>query len=336
MTNINEVAKKAGTSITTVSRVINNIGNVKTETRDKVLKAIEELQYKPLLREDNVKETRNIALVVPNIENPFFGKLAKALSKVAYSKDYNISLIDVGESRKDCNSIIELIDKRVDGLIYGSSYRSDEVIYKAQEINMPIVVMDRENRNSEIYTVTINNDHSGYIATEHLIELGHKKIAYIGGPESMQISSQRENGYIRALEKSGLIYDKSLIAYGNFQMSSGYSSMKELLERNSDITGIIAANDLMAIGAINYLNQNGISVPKEMSVVGFDDIELASSISPMLTTISYPIERMAELAIQYIIKQLIEKENRAEIVTLFSKLEKRGSCDIPYLKNNPL
>lgn len=333
MSSIKEVAIRAKTSTATVSRVINQTGYVSDEMKKRVYKAIAELDYKPLQREGANKKTKTIALVTPDIENPFFGKMTKEITKIANELKYNVLLINVSGLKNDGGDfLINLIDTRVDGVIYASSYRLEDVIRKAKNNKIPLVILDREFRTMEIDLVSVNNNQAGFIATQHLLNLGHEKIAFIGGTENMEISINRQDGYKRALKEYEIPYDPQIVKHGNFSMESGYEAAKELMSASSDITAIVAANDLMAIGAVNCLNITGYKIPKDISIVGFDNIELASSITPKLTTVSYPLERMSQLAIESIIKQISDEDSLCESVSLFPKLVVRESTG--QLKEN--
>ncbi len=326
MSSLKEVARQANTSTATVSRVINKTGYVSESMTKRVLDAINALDYKPLQREGKSKKTKTIALVTPDIENPFFAKMTKEVTKIANELKYNVLLINVSGLKNDGGDfLMSIIDSKVDGVIYASSYRLQDVITKAKSNNIPMVVLDREIKTMEIDIVAVNNNQAGFIATDHLIGLGHEKIAFIGGTESMDISSQRLEGYMRALDTSGIEFDSKLVVRGDFSMASGYKAVEALLISNQNITGIIAANDLMAIGAVNSLNVNGLKIPTDISVVGFDDIELASSLTPKLTTVSYPLERMSQLAMESIIKQIDDDDFVCENVSLYPKLIVRES-----------
>ncbi|WP_320046377.1 LacI family DNA-binding transcriptional regulator [uncultured Ilyobacter sp.] len=328
MHNIKEVAKLAKTSTATVSRVINRSGYVSDEMKARVLRAIKELDYKPLQRNGENRKTRTIALVVPDIENPFFAKLTKEISKIANTLDYNILLINLSGLKNDGGYfLLNLISTGIDGIIYTSSYRLEDVINKAKEIKIPIVVLDRELKNIQVDSVSINNENAAYLATEYLIKLGHKRIAFIGGTENMEISINRHRGYKMALEKNQLTYDTTIVEHGDFSLESGYKSIKKLMNLSKDITGIVAGNDLMAIGAINYLNFKGYKIPEDISIVGFDDIELASSITPKLTTIAYPLIKMSKLAIEAVIQSISGTERDYMSSCLFAKLIERESAD---------
>ncbi len=333
MVGIKEVAKLADTSITTVSRVINNSGYVKEEKRQKILEAIKTLDYKPLERTDGTKQTKAIGLIVPNIENPFFGKVARHIGKIANALNYTILLFNMDGTEQHRNDfLVDLIGKRVDGLIYVSSKSCVEAINIAKKKNIPFVILDREMKNEKVNTVVINNNYGAFLATEHLIKLGHRDIAFIGGAANMEISMRREEGYIDALTKHKIEVNKNYISYGDYEMQSGYYCMEKLYSDNKNITGVIAANDLMAMGALNFLNRVGIKVPDDFSVVGFDNIEISKSIVPSLTTIEYPMERMSEIVIDLILRQIKDKNKNIEVVTLYPKLIIRESSNAVRIK----
>ncbi len=224
----------------------------------------------------------------------------------------------------------------MDGVLYASSYRLHDVIEKAKSNQIPLVILDREFRTTEIDSVSVNNNQAGFIATDHLIQLGHQHIGYIGGNPDMEISRNRYNGYLRAFEVNGIPHEYAHMYVGDFSLSSGYEGATQLLESHPEITAIVAANDLMAMGTINYANFKGLKVPRDFSVVGFDDIELASSITPRLTTIAYPLERMSQVAVQSILNQIANKDALHESLILFPQLVVRQSTGAPMIKNKDI
>ena len=324
MANIKDVARLANSSITTVSRVLNQTGYVRQETRERVLEAIKILNYQPLERSSETRPNRTIGLVVPNIENPFFGRMARHLSAAANAFDYNILLFNLEGTPGDAG-MFELIDHRVDGLIYASSHRSPEVIRAAQHRNVPVVVLDREIHSARVNSVSVNNNDGAFQATAHLINLGHRHIAFLSGGAGLEISDRRLEGYRRALAEYGLPVCAAYIGHGAYTMPSGYEAMRLLYQAHPEITGVIAANDLMAIGALHYLNKIGIRVPEDVSLVGFDNIDLSRDIAPALTTVEYPMERMSEVAVDLILRQLRDCDDTVAAVTLFPKLIVRES-----------
>lgn len=326
MINLKEVAKLSGTSQATVSRVLNDSGYVKQETKARVLESIKALDYRPLERSEGAKASKTIGLVVPNIENPFFGKVANHLSRAAISKNYNLLLYSLSgvEGNKD-ESLMELIESRVDCLIYASSYKNLELVNFAKSKKIPIVVLDREVTSAEISSVSVNNNYGAFLATEHLISLGHRNIAYFSAEQDMEISLKRREGYIRALEKYDIPVCKDYIYYGDYTMQSGFDCAEKMRARNPEITAMLAVNDLMAIGAINYFHKARVRVPEDISVVGFDNIEMSECVIPALTTVEYPIIKMSEVAIDLLLAQIKDKESGAETRTLFPKLIIRNS-----------
>lgn len=335
MPGIREVAKRAKTSTATVSRVLNQTGTVSEDTRKRVLEAVELLGYKPMIREGSLRETKTIALVVPDIENPFFGKMTKEITRIANGMRYNILLVNVGSLRNDGGEfLLKLIGQRIDGILYGSSYRSEDAVRQAIRNKIPIVLLDREIRNIEVDSISVNNEQAGYIAAEHLIELGHKHIAFIGGIEGMKISDDRQLGYRKALEAGGVPYREEYVAYGEFLMDKGYELADRLMREHPEITAILAANDLMGIGAVSCLTAKGYQVPQEVSVMGFDDIDLAAALTPSLSSVAYPLESMSRLAMESIFAQIEEKEEEKQCTVLYAKLIARESTCKPREESN--
>lgn len=326
MPGIREVAKRAKTSTATVSRVLNQTGTVSEDTLQRVLDAVEALGYKPVVREGAVRETKTIALVVPDIENPFFGKMAKEITRIANGMRYNILLVNVGSLRNDGGEfLLNLIGQRIDGILYGSSYRSEDAVRQALQNKIPIVLLDREIRNIQVDSVSVNNEQAGFIATEHLIELGHEEIAFIGGIGGMKISDDRQLGYRKALEAAGIAYKEEYIVHGDFLMDKGYDLADWLMREYPEITAILAANDLMGIGAVSCLTAKGYRVPQDVSVMGFDDIELAAALTPRLSTVAYPLESMSRMAMESIFAQIEGKEEEKQCTVLYAKLIPRES-----------
>lgn len=335
MPGIREVAKRAKTSTATVSRVLNQTGTVSEDTRQRVLEAVESLGYKPVIREGSVRETKTIALVVPDIENPFFGKMTKEITRIANGMRYNILLVNVGSLRNDGGEfLLKLIGQRIDGILYGSSYRSEDAVRQAICNEIPIVLLDREIRNIEVDSISVNNEQAGYIATEHLTHLGHRHIALIGGIDGMKISDDRQLGYRKALEAAEIPYRKEYIVHGDFLMDKGYELADRLMREHPEITAIIAANDLMGIGAVSCLTAKGYQVPQDVSVMGFDDIDLAAALTPRLSTVAYPLESMSRLAMESIFAQIEGKEEEKQCTVLYAKLIARESTAKPREASN--
>ncbi len=314
MATIRDVAKLAQTSITTVSRVLNNSGYVSQTTREKVNKAIEELNYKPneLARGLVTDITRSIGLIVPDITSPYFAEIAKSIEKVAGKYNYNIFLCNTNwDIEREKRYLSELHQKRVDGIIYAIFRKNKEIAELIDKIKVPVVVLEKSDGHmSGIKSVNIDNYNAGKLATEFLIKKGNRKIAFVGGESQINVSKEREEGYEWALKENGIEYSKDRVVYSPFNLKGGYDAMKELSKRDIEIDSIFLATDLMAIGAANFLTQNSIKVPEDISIVGFDNIELSSIMEPTITTVNLPIKDIAETAMKKIINMIYKKDEK--------------------------
>ncbi|WP_042146603.1 LacI family DNA-binding transcriptional regulator [Paucisalibacillus sp. EB02] len=302
MTTIREVAKKAGVSVATVSRVINQNGYVKDSTFEKVQEAIKELNYRPsaIAVSLNNKKTKTIGLILPDITNPFFPELAKAVEEVANNYGYTMILCNSSGTVKNEIDQIELLQsKYVDGIILAS----DSFVEKDyKDVNLPMVLLDR-GANPKNSSIRVNNFYGGVLATEHLLEQGCIKIAHLAGPKHVFTGQQRLEGY-RSVVESMKWFDEKLVAYANYQLDDAITATKELLNKNKGIDGIFAGNDLMAIGCIKAIHSFGLSVPEDIAVIGFDGISLTNMIIPELSTIKQPIYEMGKEATNQIIKEI--------------------------------
>ena len=311
MITIRDVAREARVSIATVSHVINNTRYVSDELSKKVHIAMEKLGYHPndIARSLRKKKTYTIGMIIPDNSNPFFAEVALGIEMRSFDLSYNVIFCNTNRDvQKELIYLDLLLKKRVDGIIFvssGSNINSIEFI-KSQKI--PVIVVDREVKRLEVDSVLVDNLSGGYQATKHLLNLGHKIISCISGPSLITPSSERIEGYKKALKEASLeIYEK-LILQGDFQYEGGYKSAKRLLRMKKIPTAIFVCNDLMAIGAIRAIKEGGLSVPKDISVVGFDDIALASFYSPKLTTVTQPKYQMGKLAANMLIERIMNKE----------------------------
>ncbi|MCS6907641.1 MAG: LacI family DNA-binding transcriptional regulator [Anaerolineales bacterium] len=307
MPTIREVALRAGVSTTTVSHVINNTRFVSPEARQRVLEAMAELNYRPnvLARSLRRGETRTLGLILPDSANPFFAEIARAIEDSAFKAGYNVILGNSeSELEKEQVYVDVLVKKQVDGLIFVACGDHSPSLQPLLDENLPLVVVDRRLSDLEVDTVLTDNFQGGWTATQYLIELGHRCVACITGPSNLSPSAERVVGYRRALEESGLAIDESLICRGDFHPRSGYVAAKELLNHQPPPTAFFVCNDMMAIGALRALSEAGLRVPEDCSVVGFDDIELASYVTPPLTTIRQDKTGLAETAVQLLLERI--------------------------------
>lgn len=307
-----DVAERAGVSVTSVSHVINQTRVVSDDIRERVLTAMAELGYQPnaLARSLRRKETYTIGVIMTNSADPFFAEITRGVEDTCFEQGYNIILCNSdSDLDKELFYTNILTKKRVDGILFlAAGGKSTEHIRTVQERGTPLVVIDRIIPNLAVDSVLIDNARGGWQAVEHLIELGHRRIGCITGPSDLTLSAERVTGYRCALQEAGLAVDESLIVRGNFQYESGYQATRQFLVQADPPTAIFACNDLMAIGAINAANKQGWPVPSRLSVVGFDDIRLASYSNPLLTTMAQPKYEMGSIAITMLLERIHHPE----------------------------
>jgi LacI family transcriptional regulator len=310
MTTVKDVARKAGVSTATVSRVINGTHFVSEELRARVYQTMREIDYRPnaIARSLRCKETRNIALVVPDIAYPFVAEVAKGVEDEVFKVGYSAILCESqGNEERECACIRLLLTKQVDGIVFVASGESPSYIQALVEQRVPVVVCGRDLPDVAVDTVITDNAGSGYQATEYLIRSGHHRVGCIVGPPGLGISDGRENGYRRALEECGIPWEAVLTARGDFRCRGGYDAMRELLALDDRPTAVFACNDLMAMGAICAASKCGLRVPQDLAIIGCDDIALASFTNPSLTTVAHPKREMGRVAVDMLVRRI---ENR--------------------------
>jgi LacI family transcriptional regulator len=331
MATIREVAESAGVSYATVSHVINNTRLVSQETRERVLAAMDALNYRPnaLARSLRQGKTNTIGLVLPDSANPFFAEISRSIEDEAFKKGYSVFLCNTElDTERELFYVDVLSKKQVDGIIFVAAGDQTDSLDFLVRRNMPVVMIDRNVPNVEIDAVLTDNQLGGYLATRHLLELGHKRIACIAGPSSITPSSERIIGYRKALEEAGLAYDEGLIIRGDYHAQSGMEITHTILKMNPRPTAIFALNDLMALGALRAAAEAGCSVPRDLAVVGYDDLELAQFTNPPLTTISQPKKEIGAQAIQLLVDRISRKTNSPSRLVLAPELIVRRSTQI--------
>jgi LacI family transcriptional regulator len=328
MPTIREVASRAGVSPTTVSHVINNTRFVSADARQRVLDAMAELNYRPnvLARSLRRGETRTLGLILPDSANPFFAEIARAIEDTAFRNGYNVILGNSeNELTKEQVYVDVLVNKQVDGLIFVATGDHSPSLEQLVNDGLPVVVVDRRLSGLEVDTVLTDNLQGGLTATRYLLDLGHRRIACITGPSNLTPSAERVIGYRQALEERSLPVDETLIRKGDFHPHSGYLAVSQLLHRQPRPTAFFICNDMMAIGALRALAEAGLHVPQDCSLLGFDDIELASYVTPPLTTIRQDKNAMAEAAVQLLLERIAEPSLPARTRILPTCLVERQS-----------
>ena len=290
MFTIHDVARKAGVSIATVSRVIHNSPNVLSETRDKVNAAIKELDYSPnkLAQNFRTQNTKSILVILPEIGNTFYTDIIAGIENVAFASDYNVLIVGSrGNPVLESRFFSMLSEKQVDGIItFSASLPLAEMEQYAEQY--PIVVSCRYFDKTTLPNVTIDNEKASKDLVNYMLNLGHKKVCYLAGPSDILIYRDRLKGYLTALTTRNIPIDQNLIINCEPNIQGGYDAIRKLLNSNVDFTAVVACGDTIAVGAIRGLSSFNLSVPKDCAVVGFDDIELSSLFSPSLTTVRQP------------------------------------------------
>lgn len=326
MANIQQVAKQAGVSVATVSRVMNGQQTVSSKTRVKVEVAIKELNYEPSMLGRNLRnsESRLLLVLFPKISNPFYLEIVKGIENTAISKGYNILLCETDSSPERENIYFELVkNKMADGIISMDPAVNVETLTKLAEKHA-IIQCSEYAIDSGIPYVTIDNEEAAYKAVKHLIKIGHKRIALMNSDEKYLYARQRRLGYQKALEEHDLKIDNDLI-YHTQQLGFDYGqqTMKKILKMGDRPTAVFAVSDLLAIGALKEINCSGLHVPNDIALVGFDNIDFSNMTYPTLTTIAQPMYKMGTIAANMLIEKI--KGEIVESVILDHELITRDS-----------
>lgn len=321
MTTIRDVAKLAGVSEATVSRVLNNKGYVSQETLKKVKEAIQKLNYRPneVARMLYNKRSNIIGLMLPDITNPFFPELARAVEDVATTLGYTVILCNTdSDSEKEKNYIDVLSQKYVDGLIV-MSHSLESIDYK--KLPFPIVSLDRI-LDQSLPFVTAQNREGARIATEYLIKTGSQSIFHIRGPKYVTTAEERYLGYAEVMRENNLTIQ---IEECEYDLHKAYQLALSLLNKMSEVDAIFAGNDLIAAGVLKAAQEMGFDVPNDLQIIGFDGIDVGKYTRPEITTISQPIYQMGAIAAELLVAEIQGKKDKEINSFLPVKLEVRGT-----------
>jgi LacI family transcriptional regulator len=311
MATMKQVAEKAGVSTTTVSHVINDTRVVSKEVQERVREAIQDLRYIPSAVARSLKndKTNTLGMLVPNSSNPYFAELIQGIEDAAFSLGYSIILCNsYDDLKKQVAYIRVLMEKRIDGLILVSSGSDHELIRLLSNESIPKVLVDRELSGVSADFVESDHEQAGYLATKYLIDLGHREIACVSGPEDLLSSSARVSGYRQALQEARIKPRADHLLFADFTSRGGFEAFARLLALPSRPTAIFAGNDLMAIGGVCAANERGVRVPDDLSVIGYDDIALASYCNPPLTTIRQPKREIGALTARTLVARIGDGE----------------------------
>ena len=312
---IEHVAQLAKVSKATVSRVINNSPKVTPKTRDRVMKAIKETGYYPnaTARRLTTNKAETIGLIIPSPQdktfgNPFYTEILRGFTHQAKIEGYDL-LLFINEHQFNYSQLFH--DRRVDGLLLVGVNRSDNGIIQLSENNFPYILTGKIDYKEANY-IDADNRGGAYQAVSYLVDLGHKRIGYLGGSFDFVFNQERFEGYLQVLKEHNLEYGKELTMESINTEESGYDATRKLLESSLFPTAIFVANDLDAIGVMKAIKERSLRIPEDISLIGFDDIQLASYTEPTLTTVRQPIYKMGITAIRLLI-QLIEKKDKGPL-----------------------
>lgn len=328
---LTDIAKKTGFSVSTVSRVLHDrTGKYKIpeDTRSAIRRAAEELGYTPnkLARGLRLQKTHQLGIIVPDVSNPFFATMVKSVSKEARRAGYSIIVCDSDEdSNIEQESVQALLENRVDGLLLAAVGPEHDHLRDLQASHIPLVMLDRWPRDLDVDAIGVDNVKGGYQATQHLIHEGHKRIAFIQGRRGTNASEGRLQGYLRAMEAAQIPVLPGYVVGDDFGTLNGYIETKSLLQLNQPPTAIFAAGDLIALGVMQALREESVPVPTTISLVTFDDPSFASYLSPALTAVEQPIERMGEMGVKLLLRRMRTPDAEVKQVLLEPRLIVRDS-----------
>ncbi len=338
---IYDIAREANVSVATVSRVLNNTAPVKDSTRKRILEVIEKYQFQPnaLARSLLKKETQTIAMILPDITNPFFPEVFWGAENKGREMGYTFFLCDsAGDYKRETEYLHILRERRVDGIIFlggriNLAKCPDELVREVVDLSrhVPIVLVNGDLPGSGLHRVYTNEAKGAQLAVQHLLELGHREIAFLGGLDDMSTTQVKVRAVRKVLREHGLSLPKQWIKYGEFSLQAGKMLMDELLASSPRPTAVICVNDFTAIGAIKSATEHGLRIPEDVSIIGYDDTPLSMAVIPELTTISQNTYDLGRLSVE-ILHKLIAGEKVKKRTELMPRLIVRGSTGPAQLR----
>jgi LacI family transcriptional regulator len=327
---IGDVARRAGVSVTTVSRFL---AGQTVRAAETIRTAVSDLDYRPSPAARSLRSgrTASIAVVVPDVTNPFFAAVVKGAEAVARQDDYHLFLSNTDEDVDREAAVLADLVGRVDGVILAPTVESDEAPLRARQAGLPIVFLDREIGGSALFdAVLVDNVGGTRSAAEHLLDLGHRRLAIVNGTMRSTPGRQRRETFIETLTSRGIEPSEFHEEVGDFREQGGYQAVLRLLALEHPPTAIFVTNNLMTVGALRALHDMGVRVPDQVSIVGFDDLDLAALLMPPLTVVARPMEEQGALAMRLLLSRLREHDDvTPRRIVLETKLLVRGSTARP-------
>lgn len=302
---IHSVAREAGVSIATVSKVINRTGSISEQTRKKVLEAMNKLDYHRDAAAASLrgKRTKVVGLLVPDVSNPFYADIVRSIEDRSRELGFTVMICNTdNEAEKEKMYVSLLISQRIDGLVVASAFRSTGLLEELMGQGIPIVLIASEIPKLSINTVTVDDYKGGYLAASYLLSLGHRKMAIIA--ENIRSNKPRMAAFKDAMQEAGLRLPDSYVIQTEARVQKGYESAKQLFSLQERPTAIFACNDLLAAGVMQAAKEAGVNIPQDLSVVGFDNTVFSTTTSPMLTTVSQPIKEMGAKVVELLVEEM--------------------------------
>jgi len=327
-----DVARRAGVSTATVSHVLNGTRPVGTALRERVRQAVAELGYRPnfIARSLRRKGSGAVGVILIDDTNPFFSESTRGVKDAALENGYSVLVCNSEGNPDRENEFLELLaEKQVEGVILFNVRDSRLREAAGRRLTVPVVLVDRDGASRRMDSVVVDHYAGGMDAMEHLLALGHGRIACVTGPSNSTPALLRLRAYANALRRAGIPYDKSLVFRGDFRSESGYAAVSALFSSEKRPTALFAFNDLMAFGAITALAERGLRVPEDVSVVGYDDILLSSFFNPPLTTVAQPKKEMGRAAFRLLLDRINDESLPARSLRMNARLVVRKSTAPP-------
>jgi len=326
---IYDIAREAGVSIATVSQVINGKGKISEKRRAEIMEIMERLHYQPsaIAAALTGKQTYTLGLLVPDISNPYFAELARAVEDRSRQLGYSVVICSTDNKDERVERYLNLLQqKRVDGMMIGTGIDNAEILSPLLQQSIPVALIARHMPSLSVHTVTIDDILGGALAADHLLELGHTRVAVLSEPSKVSSSQERVRGFRETLIKAGLTLEPNQIRESAADLSSAKKEALLLLGEKDHPTGLFCCNDIQAIGALQAAKELGLRVPEDVSIIGFDNTILASVTSPPLTTVAQPIEELGHRAVDLLIEELKDEQKEPQKIVLKPELVIRESA----------
>lgn len=328
MVTIYDVSERAGVSLATVSRVMNKNARVSDKTKEKVLRAMDELGYRPNAIAKGLASNRSnsVGVLISELHGPFYGMMMSAIETELRKYDiHSIFAAGHSDAHKEEDAVNFLLSRRCDALILYVEAVSDEFLENLNQRGTPIVVLGRDIKPIESQCINLDNERGGYLAAKYLLEAGHRDIAYISGPQWKHDTQDRLAGHKRALAEFGVTFNEALMFEGNFQEEGGVSGLNHLLNCGHPFTAVACGNDEMAAGAMAAAREAGMALPEDLSIIGFDNVAYSRFVFPKLCTVNYPVREMAEMATHWVLRHVYDHSKLAIENTFSPEVIERNS-----------